>query len=257
MSAVTRLLLIVAAAGLVLSVVCFTAAGRLGGAAPWRAAHYSWRLGPGWMGESRRFSFSEGGPDDAAPAASRTLAWSGGNRLEIDAPVDVDYTQGPVAAITATGPKAELDHLTVQNGRITLQGWPGDAAPLKIVMTAPAVTQFEVDGSQDLTVHGYQQDALAIHLAGSGDATVQGQALQTKLVIDGSGDADLGGLRNATTSVQLNGSGDAAIAPRKSADIHIAGSGRVLLLSHPASVNSDVTGSGSVSQPSRDDGQAA
>ena len=41
--------------------------------------------------------------------ATRDFAWSGGDRLVIDVPADLIYTQGPTAKLTISGPSETLD----------------------------------------------------------------------------------------------------------------------------------------------------
>jgi hypothetical protein len=252
-------LAIIAAVGFVLAIVCFGAAGLVGGAS-WKAAGHDWPKR--WIEHLPGVTISSDDEDDdthgaGGPAVTRDFAWGGGHDLTIDAPADVDYTQGPVAKITVTGPKSELDHLVVKDGRIGFSGWSVNAGPLKVVMTAPDVTHFETDGSQTLTINGYKQDQLAIDLEGSGDVVAKGWARETSLTLAGSGDGDLGGLTGDAVKVEIDGSGDATIAPKLSADVHVSGSGGVVLLTHPATVNSDITGSGSLHQPAPDKSGAA
>ena len=59
-------------------------------------------------------------------------------------------------------------------------------------------------------------------------------------------DADLSGLKTDSADADITGSGRATIAPASAADLHISGNGEIDLLTHPASVNSDVTGSGRI-----------
>ena len=97
----------------------------------------------------------------AGPMASRDFAWNGGDRLEVDAPADVEYTQGPVTKLTVTGPKEVLDRMTVQDGRIDLDGRRCSmSGSLKVVMTAPNITNFEANGSQSISINDYKQDQL-------------------------------------------------------------------------------------------------
>ncbi|MBV9509401.1 MAG: DUF2807 domain-containing protein [Caulobacteraceae bacterium] len=245
-----RLLVVIAAVGFVVSGACFGFAGWLGGAR-WPHPEGSWIRTWNWRwGEP-------GSAVRAGPVASRDIPWSGGDKLTIEAPVDVDYTQGPVAKVTVTGPQDEIARLSIRDGRIALAGWADGGAPLKIVVTAPSVTRFELDGAHDLAIHGYRQDNLDIELDGSGDVTAEGAAAQTRLAVEGSGDADLSHLSAQAMTVHIDGSGDAAVAPQQSADVNVSGSGDVQLLTRPPKLHTEITGSGSISQPSDGAGPAA
>jgi hypothetical protein len=239
----SRVLVIVAAIGFAMALICFAGVGLVGGFA-WHG-HNAWRWGPDWRIGWRHGDWSQA---VAGPAISRDYPWSGGDTLRIEAPADVEYTQGPVARVTATGPKGMLDRLTVRDGRIAFDGWVNDAPTLKIVMTAPDVTRFESSGSQNLSIANYKQDELTISVTGSGDVVAKGEARRTDLKISGSGDADLGGLTGDEADVRISGSGDARIAPKASADVHISGSGDVTVLTNPPNLTSEVSCSGTVTR---------
>jgi len=245
----TRVLIMIAAVGFVVAIACFTAAGLVGGFA-WETAGPPWRSGPPW-GPQWRHSWAHGWRQTAwvdGPTVTRDYPWTGADHLHVDASGGAQYTQGPTSKLTISGPQALLDHLVVQGGRIGFDGWNGGAPPLKIVLTAPNVSDFETSGSQTLSIANYKQDQLTIGVSGSGDIVAKGEAKRTTLRISGSGDADLGALAGDDVTVRISGSGGATIAPKASADVHISGSGHVTLLTHPADLNTDISGSGSVTQ---------
>ena len=94
-----RILIMIATVGFILAVGCFAAAG-LAGAGSWNQA---WRWGPGWtLG-------GDDGPWTGGPVITRQYRWDGGDSLRIDAPADLDYTQGPLISLAITGPKALLE----------------------------------------------------------------------------------------------------------------------------------------------------
>jgi hypothetical protein len=225
-----RALVIIATVGFVVAIACFAAAGLLG--VPW---------GP-WM--------PWGQPWTSGPTIMRDYPWTGGDTLRIDVPASLVYTQGPTSKLTITGSKGLLDRLTVENGRVGIDGWTGDAPSVKIVMTAPNVTDFEVSGAQRLSIANYKQDQLTIGVAGAGDVVARGEAGHTTLRISGTGNADLGGLTGDDSRVRISGTGRATIAPKLSADVTISGMGQVTLLTHPATLNQRISGMGSVIQAS-------
>ena len=189
------------------------------GVTPWNTAEH-WRWGPHWSGGwSHVTVLGDADHEEAGPVVTRDYVWSGGDRLEIDAPADVQYSQGPTSKITVTGPKDELDRLTIQHGKITYQGWAMDPRLIKIIMTAPDVTHFDADGPQTLSINGYDHDDLNIEIAGSGDVTAKGKARRVLLSITGAGDGDLGGVAGGAVKVEIDGSGDAVIAPKTAADV--------------------------------------
>ena len=199
---------------------------------------------------------------EPGPTVSRTLAWSGGDRLSVDLPADVTYVQGPEAGVVVTGSQAMVDRIQVNNGRITADGpdeitirwWAGgfsawnDRDNLKIVVTAPSVTRFDLAGSQTLTIQDYDQPTLSIDISGSGDVTATGKTAALDLDIAGSGEADLSTLATTDATVGVSGSGEARVAPTGTARLSIAGSGDITLTTRPAKLESNVSGSGDIPQ---------
>jgi len=247
----TRVLVMTVAVGLALAVFCFAVAGGLGGMA-WGPNGPNWRMGDHWGHHLIHVDLGDG-ERASGPMTTRDFAWSGGDSLELNAPADLEYTQGPTTKITITGPKDALDRLTIHDGRIDLNGSCFgvcmDDDQLKIVMTAPNITKFEANGSQTISILDYDQDQLKVQVSGSGDVTAKGKASHAVLHIAGSGDADLGGLTGNDVKVDISGSGDATIAPKQEADIQVSGSGDVRMLTRPAVVHSQISGSGDVTQP--------
>ncbi|HEY1427520.1 MAG TPA: DUF2807 domain-containing protein, partial [Caulobacteraceae bacterium] len=120
------------------------------------------------------------------------------------------------------------------------------AEPLKVTMTAPAVKSFAINGSGSLAINGFDQDELDLDVSGSGNVTAKGKARALKLDISGNGDVDAGGVAADSASAEISGSGKASIAPASVADLHISGDGEIDLMSHPAHLTSDVSGSGHI-----------
>jgi hypothetical protein len=236
----SRALVIIATVAFVVAIVCFGAAGLVGG--PWGHGGHFWGRGSPWAPWGQHWT--------PGPTIERNYQWAGGDTLRIDVPASLAYTQGPTSKLTITGPKGLLDRLTVENGRIGIDGWIDDAPTLKIVMTAPNVTDFEVSGAQILSIANYKQDQLTIGVSGAGNVMAKGEAAHTTLRISGSGNGDLGGLTGDDSTVRISGAGRATIAPKLSADVNISGVGQVTLLTHPATVNQRISGAGSVIQAS-------
>ena len=202
---------------------------------------------------------------------TKTLAWTGGDRLSVDVPADVVYTQGPTAGVTLTGPQALLDRVQLVDGKLSYAEGPDrqhivtlhwgqdgfDARDsddnLKIVVTAPNVKTFELAGDGDLSVHGYDQKTLDVTVSGDGSINATGHTDALKLTVSGDGDADLEGLAITDADITVNGDGDATLAATGKAKVNIAGSGDVDLTIKPASLTSNITGSGSVNQGGDED----
>jgi hypothetical protein len=212
---------------------------------------------------SRHVSFEGAKP---SPTVSRELAWSG-EALTVDLPIDVSYVQGPIAKVEVSGPKAYVDRLRLENGRLSMDdqvrndhNLHGDsltidshgiriqsnADQVKIVVTAPSVSRFQVDGSGDLDIQNYNQPSLLLAINGSGGVNAEGETKALTLAASGSGDADLDDLKTLNADVSIAGSGNVDLDASKVVKVAISGSGDVSLQSQPATETSNISGSGSV-----------
>jgi hypothetical protein len=250
-----RTLLIIAGAALVLAIASLSGAAGL-------VARDIDRNGGTWViRDGDEHIRIETVSSERLPDVSRTLTWSGGDRLDIDLPATVTYIQGPEAGVVVTGSQSIVDRVRVENGRlhlargtdeITLHWWAGgltarsDRDDLKIVVTAPSVSRFNLSGSRTLTIRDYDQPTLAIDISGSGDVTANGKTTTLDLDIDGSGEADLSNVATTDATVSISGSGEARVAPTGTARLSIAGSGDITLTARPAKLESNVSGSGDI-----------
>jgi len=247
-----RVLVMIAAAGFFVSLVTVSIAVAIGGPAVLEdAAWHGWS--PHW---SHHGDWEGVGWDDhwdrrgGGAETTRELAWTGGDTLNVEIPADVEYTQGPTAKVVVTGPEREVQELEIDDGRLT---WRHDHhhmhfGDIRVAMTAPSVTRFEISGSGKLSVAGYKQDKLDLRISGDGDVNASGETGALDLSVSGSGDADLGGLKAKSADVDIAGSGEAKVAPSDSAKIDISGSGDVTLLTHPPRLETSISGSGSLHQ---------
>jgi hypothetical protein len=249
-----RVLVLIAVTGFFVSLVTLSVAVAVGGPAMFEDAMWRGGWGPRWahhgdwngMGWDDRWDRRRGG---GGAQTTRELTWSGGDSLDIDLPADVQFTQGPTATVTVSGPAREVEDVEIDGGHLSWRGGHhmhfGD---LNVVMTAPSVTRFGINGSGKLTVADYKQDKLDLRISGNGDANVTGETGALTLTVSGSGDADLGGLKAKSAEVDISGSGDAKVAPSDSARIDVSGSGDVTLLTHPAQLSTHISGSGDLHQ---------
>lgn len=187
--------------------------------------------------------------EDGGAHITREFTWSGGAELDIEVPADVVYTQGPVARLTIAGPTDMVGRVQVRDGRIRIDNDRWDDARLKIMMTAPSVTRFDLSGSQNLVIENYKQDRLDVDISGDARVSAKGEARAVRLDIAGSGDADLAEVAMQDATIDISGSGHARLGPKGKVKVDVSGSGDVDLTAKPASLTSDISGSGHVSQP--------
>jgi len=242
-----RVLVMIAVTGFLVSVVTLSTAVAIGG--PELITDAAWN---GWSG--KHFRWSHDWDDDrwshrGGAEGKRELAWTGGDALTVDIPADVRYTQasGP-AKLTITGPQRELDNLVLEDGHLRFAHGHRHWDDLVVVMTAPNVTRFDMSGSGRLAIEGYKQDKLIVDLSGDGSFDARGETKALELSISGSGESNLTDLKVGDAKVDIDGSGAATLAPTGAANVNISGSGEVTLLSRPAKLESNISGSGSIHQ---------
>lgn len=256
-----RTLLIIAGAAFVLSLVTLSGAAAIGGR-DMAANGWAWTFKDDDGSDIRIVR-----ADDARAAdVTRTLAWDGAESLVIDLAADVEYVQGETAGIQVIGPANLVDQVAVEGDRLF---WKGDGERserivygrnqngrgfwingdhVRVVVTAPAVTRFELRSSADVAIRDYDQPSLTLVASGSGDLTVSGAAKSVAVTVTGSGDVDLSDLLAEDADVNASGSGDVRIAPSGAAKLALSGSGDVDLSTRPTSLTQTITGSGDVNQ---------
>ena len=241
-----RVLVMIAVAGFLVSVVTLSVAVGLTG--PENIMNGAWSFGPnGWGGHWHGHNNVSWRSSDDGPPTTREIAWSGGDKLDVDLDAEVQYTQasGP-AKLTVSGPQDAVADVEIDDGVIRYKSDGDHDAHLTITVAAPSVTRFVMESSGKLAIAGYRQDKLDLDLQGDADVTASGEAKAIQLGISGSANADLGAVKAAAAKVEIEGSGDATLAPTDAADIDISGSGDVTLLTHPVKLQSNVSGSGRV-----------
>lgn len=243
-----RVLAMVAVAGFLVSAVTLSIA--VGIAGPGAILHHNaWTWGSHGWGWRHGRHFHE--DRDDGPQTTREIAWSGGSSLDISVPADVEYTQtdGP-AKVVVTGAAHAVEDVVVEDGHIRYaDDDSNDFRRLKIVVTAPSVTDFNFSGSETASIAGYRQDRLSVSVSGYAEVKAAGEARETEIDISGAGHADLGALKTKAAKVEISGSGDASIAPTESADVEISGLGSATLLTNPPRLHTNITGAGQIHRP--------
>lgn len=242
-----RVLVMIAVTGFLVSVVTISTAVAIGG--PELITNAAWN---GWS--DRNFHWGRDFDDHGwrhrgGPEGKREMAWTGGDTLTVEIPAEVRYTQadGP-AKLIITGPQRELDRLVIDDGHLRFTHGHRHGDDLVVIMTAPNVTRFDIAGSGQLSIEDYRQDKLTVDLSGDGSVRAKGEVKALELSISGSGESNLSDLKVGDAKVDIDGSGQATLAPTGSANVNISGSGEVTLLSRPAKLESNVSGSGAIHQ---------
>ncbi|HYC74369.1 GIN domain-containing protein [Brevundimonas sp.] len=249
-----RTLLIITGASLVLCAAALGGAGALGGNDLARHG-WTWTFRDHGDGHEETVRFERA---DRGPRVTRTLAWDGSDRLDIDVAAFVTYVQGDEASVEVSGPQNQIDRLRLSGGRLTFDEDDDNVEVvvfgrrhndrIRITVTAPSVRSFNLSSSGDLVIRDYDQPSLAVSINGSGEVVATGRTETVDLDISGLGEADLSGLETRDADIDISGSGEAAVGPTGAARITISGSGDVDLTRRPVSLSQNISGSGDVSQ---------
>ena len=248
-----RVLVMIAVAGFLAGVVALAGAAALGGP-DLAARNWNWvvdwhdRDDRDWNREWRdRDLRRDRRLDKDAGEVTRELAWDGSTKAEFDIPAAVEFTQAPgPGKVTIYGPRDVVDRIRLNDGRLSLDQPLVDRARLRVVMTAPAVTRFQISGDDRLDIRGYKQDQLQIIASGSSEVVASGQAREVDVELSGSGEADLTDLVTDNAEADISGSAEVVLAPREAASLEVSGSATARLLTRPKRLETDIAGAGSV-----------
>ena len=188
---------------------------------------------------------------------SRTLSLPEFNSISVLGSMDVFYTQGP-QEVVLTADDNLLDYYKVEviDGVLTIGTEKGVSisssknAPF-LTVSAGDLSGMSVHGSGDCNINGpfRTEGDFSFIVAGSGD--LEADAIDCARFISkvrGSGDVDVDALTCKAAELSVAGSGDISVCCKDAGDIsvRIMGSGDVTLTGTASSLESKVSGSGSV-----------
>lgn len=206
--------------------------------------------------------------------ATEVRAVAGFDAISLQGPIDLDLRQGAQDQVTveAEDDVVPLVETTLTGRTLKVRLKTGDLVahrePVRVHVTARAVTsvatlgsgdvavdglqvptfKLVLSGSSDVSIKGLATDAFDLRIAGSSDVTVAGRARQASLSIAGSGDAKMDDLASDDVTVSIAGSGDASVTANKSLTVSVAGSGDVRWGGTATAVKVSNAGAGSVTR---------
>lgn len=179
----------------------------------------------------------------------RGLAEVSAVRAEGAIDVVVEVGRGP--SLVVQGDSNVLEHVRteVSGDRLTVRLARGSyelREPLRVTVGTQSLREVAVVGSGDVAVAGLSGDALDASVTGSGDLALAGSVRELNLAATGSGDIDATDLGCAAAEVLVNGSGDVELGEVEALVVALSGSGDVRYTGKPASIQTEVNGSGAV-----------
>jgi hypothetical protein len=134
-----RVLIIIAVAGFLVSVVTLSVA--VGIAGPEAVAHGAWSWGPnGW---GRDWHGRDQDPQgDATVRTTRQIAWEGGDTLTVEIPADVEITRtGNPGEVAVSGPLAAVADVEIDDGVVRYKSDHDGDPRLTLTVSSPKVTR--------------------------------------------------------------------------------------------------------------------
>ncbi|AID31905.1 hypothetical protein ACVILI_005724 [Mesorhizobium sp. USDA 4775] len=178
-----------------------------------------------------------------------TLPFSANDSFTIALPASVRYQLGDKAEAVVSGDSTLIDHVRMEGSQLSLDCETGWFSPrLDVTVSGPAISDWRLVGSGELTLSQVNQPELRLKIRGSGSVVANGSTQAVDLEISGSGSGRLKDLIAQSAQVEIRGSGDAEVTAQADADVSISGSGDVDLYGHPTMRRSQVRGSGSITQ---------
>jgi len=186
----------------------------------------------------------------AVAGPERRLPWTGDDTLGLALSVPVRLVPGTGKDVVLRGPPETIAHLDLKGGRLRAdcRNLP-DGQMVTIELPSRALQKVRLSGSAMATIGPLDQPTLALTVSGSGQVRAEGTVERMTVTIRGSGDIRLNDVAMKRLTTRIAGSGNLEAGPKEEADITIAGSGNVRLLSRPATLNTKIAGSGRITQP--------
>jgi len=183
-----------------------------------------------------------------ATATSRSFTWDGGDSVTVSVPSRIHYRRGSGDRVEVTGNPMILSHLTLRDGKISLDcslhHWHD--APIDITLPGREIHDYVIAGRADLDLQQIQQDRLKIVITGRAKVRADGKVDNLDIQMMGRGDTFAKDLIADNVKILIAGRGDIETSPIDDADITIMGRGDVSLYTEPKHLDTSIMGRGNI-----------
>ena len=177
---------------------------------------------------------------------TREIPWDDSTSLTVGVRSVVRYVQAPGAgSVVARGPHRSVSTLVVGNGDIRDQLLQ-TGATLELIVTAPAISRFYLNGNSRLSIEGYDQKNLFVSTEGKAAVDAAGRVNDVAVEMKGSGTVNLARLAAENATASIGGMSTLVVAPSIDANLNVRNFASVVLVSRPQVLKKSLVDSGRI-----------
>jgi len=195
---------------------------------------------------SGAYALATSNDSGSSEIVSREIPWDNSTSLTLGVRSVVRYVQAPgPGKVVARGPHRSVSTLVVDNGDIHDELLHSGTS-LEIVVTAPAISHFHLNGGSRLSIEAYDQQSLFVSTEGKAHVDAAGRVENVTVNMQGSGTVNLAKLAIGNAAVDIGGMSTLVLAPMKGANLKVRNYASAVLLSKPIELTSSLEDSGRV-----------
>jgi len=195
---------------------------------------------------SGAYALATSNDSGSSEIVSREIPWDNSTSLTLGVRSVVRYVQAPgPGKVVARGPHRSVSTLVVDNGDIHDE-LLHSGTTLEIVVTAPAISHFHLNGGSRLSIEAYDQQSLFVSTEGKAHVDAAGRVENVTVNMQGSGTVNLAKLAIGNAAVDIGGMSTLVLAPMKGANLKVRNYASAVLLSRPVELTSSLEDSGRV-----------
>ncbi|MGZ6707266.1 MAG: head GIN domain-containing protein [Solirubrobacteraceae bacterium] len=172
------------------------------------------------------------------------------SELDLVGANNVVVRAGRAQSVVVRGDDNLLGHITtrVEAGTLVIRtkGRFTTKSPMSVGVNVPSLEALTLAGAGKITVQNLHARQLTVTLTGTGVVRATGTVGRLQVTLVGTGDAQLRALAARDVRATLTGTGQIAVSPKRRLDASIVGVGTILYSGKPATVTTNITGSGAV-----------